>query len=258
MVNIIKRILLFVILFIVISSTQTFALMENRPLNTSEPTLLKRGQFQIATGGTFLKQANNDKEWDWVSDIEYGIFDWFEYDIEIPRVSNIYGDADLENVNGLGDISMCWAVNPVKEGKFIPTISFACYLKTKSGDEDRNLGTGTNDFTIQLLMLKTFGKLSVVMNFGYTFVGKPSGENLRDTFSNNYALKYELADKLVLVSEIYGQTNQNKDASNDPWNMLGGFIYNINDFLAFDCGVGTGLNSESPALRVTSGFVLTF
>ena len=93
-VNIIKRILLFVILFIVISSTQTFALMENRPLNTSEPTLLKRGQFQIATGGTFLKQANNDKEWDWVSDIEYGIFDWFEYDIEIPRVSNIYGDAD--------------------------------------------------------------------------------------------------------------------------------------------------------------------
>ncbi len=195
-------------------------------------------------------QPNRGKEWDWVSDLEYGIFDWLEYDLEIPRLS-------LEKANGLGDVAMTWAVNPIKESEYIPIVSLAFTMKTQSGDQDRGLGTGKNDYTALVLLSKTMNQWTLIMNFGYKVVGKPQGENLRDTFSSNFSVAYELAENISLVAEIYGETNQSIKAVRDPWNMLGGAIYKISDSLAMDFGIGTGFNSESPALRITSGFVLT-
>ncbi|HRZ86411.1 MAG TPA: transporter [bacterium] len=261
-----------VALIVLIPVCDVFALMENRPANTSEPTLLKQGKFLVATGATFLKQPNADKEWDWVSDIECGVFDWFEYDIELPHVSKLYDDDRIvtaddngdevvskkKNNSGIGDVAMTWAFGAVKERELIPAITLACTLKTKSGNAGKDLGTGKNDVSAALLMMKKFGKLSAVVNVGYKFVGKPDDADVRNTVSNNYMIKYEISEKLTAVAEIYGETNQDRAAARDPWNMLGGVIYNISDSLAFDCGVGTGLNSESPALRVTSGLSYSF
>ncbi len=243
-------ILFLIVLLMVLAPFPAFALMENRPTNTSAPALLKQGHFQFATGGVFLRQPNRDKEWDWVSDLEYGVFDWLEYDLEIPRVS-------LKNADGLGDVAMTWAINPIKESEYIPIVSLAFTMKTQSGDQDRGLGTGKNDYTALMLLSKQMDNWTLIMNLGYKVVGKPPGENLRDTFSSNFSVAYEIAEKISLVGEIYGETNPDINAVRDPWNMLGGAIYKINDSLTMDFGVGTGFNSESPSLRITSGFVLT-
>lgn len=260
---------LLVLALLVCAPLNSLAVIESRPLNTSEPTLLGKRQVSIPSGFTFIRQQNNDREWDWVSELEYGFFDWIEYDIEFPYRFLSPTDREEPYVTGLGDIAMLLAVNPIKETKYIPAMSLAGTMKLNNGNEDRDLGTGRNDYTITWLMSKQFQKLTAVINFGYKFVGKPPDTDWRNVFQQSYALKYQLTEALVVAVEMYGELNQDKDAPHNPWMLQGGAMYAVAKCLTLDVGVGTGFNSSNvlpgfkggsanPDLQLTSGATLTF
>ena len=240
-------------------SPLVFAGIENRPLNSDEATILDKGVFVIATGETFLKQPNRDKEWDWVTDLEYGVFNNLEFDLEIPRGAINYKDnTDQKDVNGLGDITTWLEYTFFKEKEIIPAMSFAFSIKTQSGSKRKGLGSGENNYQFTWLVSKNVGSFCAIVNSGYTIVGEPPDTDYRDTFSCNAALEYMLNKKIMLVSEIYGQTNQDKSADKDPLDILGGFVYTLNDHIAIDFGIGAGLANASPDLRVTNGMTYAF
>jgi len=235
-----------------------FAGIENRPLNTSEATLLEKGKFSAASGAEFLRQPNYDKELNWPTDFECGIYDNLEFDIEIPCRYINFKDGETKDSNGLGDVAIWLGFNPIKETDMCPVMSAALSIKTQSGNWKNGSGTGGTDYQILLLLSKTFGALSALVNLGYTVVGDSPDTSYRDTFSYNFALKYAIVKDWTIVGEIYGQTNPNKDEVRDPWDMLGGFIYNVTDCFAIDFGIGAGLTNASPDLRMTAGITYTF
>lgn len=236
-----------------------FAGIENRPLNTDEATVLDKGKFVIATGATFLRQHNSDKEFDWVTDFEYGILNNLEFDVEVPyKVLYFKDNNDQKDINGLGDVATWLEFAYLKEKEILPGASVAFSVKTHTGNNRKNLGTGKNNYQFVLLFTKNINKLCTSVNFGYTIVGKPADLAWKNTLSYNLALEYTLNDKFLLVWEIYGQTNQDKEANRDPLDTLAGMVYTFNDHLAVDFGIGAGLTTASPDLRVTSGVTYSF
>jgi len=235
-----------------------FAGIENRPLNTSEAVLLEKGKFAVASGAEFLRQSNYDKELNWPTDLECGIYDNMELDVEIPYSYINFKDGKTKSSNGLGDIAVWLGFNPIKETDICPVISAAFSIKTQSGNRGEGLGTGGTDYQILLLLSKEFGSVLALVNLGYTVTGDSPDKSYRDTFSYNFALKHAIVKNWTIVGEIYGQTNPDKDEGMELWNMLGGFIYDVNDRLAVDFGIGTGLTSGSPNLRMTAGMTYEF
>lgn len=248
--------LIFVGYFVIIRPA--FAGMENRPLNTNEATLLEKGKFAIASGVEFLRQPNYDKELNWTTDLECGIYDNLELDVEIPYSYIDFKDNDRKCSNGLGDVKVWLGFNPIKENGTCPVMTAAFCIKTESGNWKDDLGTGGTDYQVVFLLSKTFGGFSTLLNLGYTVTGDSPEKSYRDTFSYNIALKYVPVKNWTIVGEIYGQTNSDKDAAGDLWDMLGGVIYNATDSLAIDFGIGAGLASASPDLRMTAGITYTF
>ena len=77
-----------------------FAGMENRPLATVDATLLEKGKFSFYSGAEFLRQSNYDKQVNWLTDFECGIYDNLELDVEIPYQYNAFKDGETKNSNG--------------------------------------------------------------------------------------------------------------------------------------------------------------
>lgn len=76
--------------------------------------------------------------------------------------------------SGLGDVVLSASVRLVAEATAQPRIDLTGKIKLATADEDRNLGTGENDYAVQLDMEKGvfFGYL------GYRVYGDPPGINL--------------------------------------------------------------------------------
>lgn len=235
---------------------RAFAGIENRPLNSDEATVLDKGQWVIATGLTFVRQPNNDNEWAWATDLEYGIFDWLEINLDIPyQVTDVHGGTDL---NGLGDVIVSLEWNPVRERDRYPAISFAANLKNQNANEDRGLGSGELDYTATILASKNFGSTSVLVNVGMTLIGDPPGTDFSNTVNYSAALAYEFKDNVTYVGELVAQTNADRSAETDPLELLVGAIYRVRDGVFMDGGIGTGLSPASPDLRVVSGITVEF
>lgn len=233
--------------------------IENRPLNSDEATVLRMGQIVIATGGSFLKQLNKDKEYGWVTDLEYGILKSLELDLEVPHKSLIPEDSTQEKGSGLGDISTWLEWQTSKEEGYFPTSSFAFTWKSKSGNQNKNLGSGENSYTFTSLISKNLNELlSAHINFGYTYIDRLTGSTYRNSWNYNGVLEYQMTSKWMAVGEIYGQFVQIPIIDAQPLDGLVGVIATLSDSVAMDVGIGAGLTNASPDFRSTVGIAYSF
>lgn len=233
--------------------------IENRPLNSDEATVLKKGQFVVAGGGSYLKQLNKDKEYSWVTDLEYGILESLELNVEIPYKALVPEDSTQEKASGLGDIATYLEWQLSKEGGYFPTASFAFTWKSKSGNQDKNLGSGENSYTFTSLVSKNLSEsISAHLNFGYTHINRLSGNTYRNTWNYNGVLEYQMTPKFMAVGEVYGQFVQIPITDPQPLDGLFGVIATLTDSVSVDVGVGAGLTNASPDYRTTAGITYSF
>lgn len=239
-----------------IFDTSVYAGVENRPINTDDAYTLDKGALTIALGAVFTKADNGDKENNINIDLGYGITDRFEITVDFPFV---FSDPKAgSNEEGIGDISVRPEFMFLEETENIPAMSFAATFKFQSGNEDKGLGSGETDYSLSLQFSKDFSPLKCHFNIGYTFVGQPKGETVDDVIFYNLACEYSLNDKLTLVGELIGDTNSNPNQDDNPFEGLIGFVYNINNNLALDFGIGAGFTNASPDILITSGLTYQF
>ncbi|MBI3897874.1 MAG: hypothetical protein HY308_06210 [Gammaproteobacteria bacterium] len=83
------------------------------------------------------------------------------------------GESDAEI--GVGDLLLKGSVNLWTEDNERPRIDVTGKVKFGTADEDKNLGTGENDLSIQIDAERNYGTTGLFGSLGYKFMGDPSG-----------------------------------------------------------------------------------
>lgn len=103
--------------------------------------------------------------------------------------------------SGLGDVVLSGSVRLVAEAPGQPRIDLTGKIKRATADEDKNLGTGENDYAVQLDLEKGifFGFL------GYRMYGDPPGINLDNVAYGLVGLSWPLASAARAGISLYAQ-----------------------------------------------------
>ncbi len=164
------------------------------------------------------------------------------------------GTADRTTQSGLGDVvgSVGYALLSGNDG--MPLVELTGKVKFPTASESQNLGTGEFDYTAQLDLSQTFGKVTPFATLGYRIMGDPEGVDLDNIFLVSVGAVYEFSDHLSagLVLD-YGQaTTSNAD---DAVEMSPFVSWSLNDRLALDIYGLFGFSDGSPDSG--GGFQLT-
>jgi hypothetical protein len=108
---------------------------------------------------------------------------------------------------GMGDIVVRGRYYIVDERRWFPTIAVRGHVKMPTADEARGLGTGRPDEGIGLEISRMFQSTTLMVDGGYTYIGKPAGVVFNDVWWYDLGVGQDLAGDRVNVSvffETYG------------------------------------------------------
>jgi len=102
---------------------------------------------------------------------------------------------------GMGDIVVRGRYYVLDEGPRTPTIALRAHVKAPTADADNGLGTGRADEGIGVEVSRTIGSgVTVMVDGGYTFIGRPAGVQYNNTWWYDVGLGKDLAGGVVNLS----------------------------------------------------------
>ena len=131
--------------------------------------------------------------------VDWGFAKAFKLTIE-PQYTVINSTVG-ESVRGLGDLETSLTWDFVSERRYRPLFSAVALIKwpTASGD----IGTGEPDYTLGAIVSKDFGNnCDLEFNVGYTWVGSPPDEPLKNSLEFSLATEWQMTPRLALEAEI--------------------------------------------------------
>lgn len=211
--------------------------------------------FQQQEGGGIERNAPADE-------FVLGVSPWQEVTVELPyrRLRPPSG----EPRRGLGDAVLGTKLMFLRETASRPGAAISFETKLDNADSAKGLGSGALEYDLRLRAQKTRGWFTALGNVGYTFVGGPTIDGLRqerrDVWFLAFAQMYRVAPKTSLLSEVYWK---NSDTPGEPSTFAGdvGFRHDFLSWLRVHATVGESLrdgNAGGPKLRVYAGLKLEF
>ncbi len=97
--------------------------------------------------------------------------------------------------SGIGDVLLSLGYRAIWDFESNWYITPTGIVKLGTADESRGLGTGENDYSLQLDFARVMQDWTAFGHAGYTFVGDPAGLNLNNTAYGRIGIDYAWADK---------------------------------------------------------------
>lgn len=107
------------------------------------------------------------------------------------RVVTGTGEAPRRTADGLGDIVAAVSYNLVNGVGTRPLVDLTAKIKFGTADEDKGLGTGKNDYSLQVDVLKSFGAASAFGTLGYKRLGDPPDTNFSNVWYGSLGGSYK-------------------------------------------------------------------
>lgn len=216
-----------------------------RPFVTEDAGVAGSGVLQGEASWDSLKWRNGDVDQivTLVGPI-YGVTERVELSAEIPFV--IHDVKGGPTTAGVGDVNLVGKVLAIEETDLVPTLTTKAVIKLETGDYDRGLGSGDEDYSLVLAGSKAIGPVQVHAQVGYTWTGKDEdGDDLmRDIWLYGVAGDLELLDGVHAVAEFAGNQHTTIGEPHQE-NVLAGFIYRLSDSLALDATLRRGVTHSS-------------
>ena len=154
--------------------------------------------------------------------------------------------------SGLGDIILKGRYYAVEQDGPIPFIDLVGSIKFPTADEDEGLGTGETDFTWMVEIARRLEDKDWIAlgEFGYTFVGEPSGYDADNRWLYSIGLAHELDSQITVSGYIDGRTAI-FPGNDDPLSILLIGEYKFTTDLRFDTLLEFGLNDGAPDFGIT-------
>lgn len=146
--------------------------------------------------------------------------------------------------DGLGDIVAGATYNllPATENGFI--FDVGAKVKFGTADEDKRLGTGEEDYSLQGDLYKTFGSWTALGTLGYRWYGDPSGIDLENVFFGTLGALYKFSDKTTggLLYDWREASTSGSDSLQEVTAYVG---YNFNPSTSLQFYLVTGFTDSS-------------
>jgi hypothetical protein len=112
-------------------------------------------------------------------------------DDEPVTVGTTAGTGQSSRISGLGDVVGAATYNLYFAAESGFLVDATAKAKFATGDQNQGLGTGKNDYALQLDAYKTIGPVSLFGSAGYKWMGKPEGSNFRNVPYASAGLTYK-------------------------------------------------------------------
>lgn len=105
--------------------------------------------------------------------------------------------------SGLGDIVAAGTYYLVPQTARRPSLDVTGKIKLGTADEDRNLGTGENDYSVQLELAKTRDRMLFFGSVGYKLLGDPSPFDLDNIFYGDVGGQWRVDARRNVGLDLY-------------------------------------------------------
>jgi len=105
------------------------------------------------------------------------------------------GSTERHTETGLGDLTASAFYNVLDERTSEIGLDLGAKVKLGTADEDKGLGTGENDHSVQADVFKPIGAINAFGTLGYRFYGDPPGVNLRSVFYGSLGGTYRVSNE---------------------------------------------------------------
>jgi hypothetical protein len=227
-----------------------------RPLLTDDASAVDTGDMQIELGFSIEQPHGGGRQQGFpVIGLAYGLVDGLEVGLAIQRInSDARGEAPVE---GFEDLHLVPKFQFLDEDEFLPAMAFTFDLKIPTASRRKGLSTGKLDEKSILIATKEFAPVSVDINLGYSHVGKPPGEKLKDQILGGVALRWAARERLELVGEIFGLSRRASGEKSEA-NFQLGARYEAVPSLTLDAGAGRSLLATGTRIQATLGLTWSF
>ncbi len=159
---------------------------------------------------------------------------------------------------GFGDLLLQGRYYVLEEGELAPLVAVTGLIKFPTADEDKGLGTGELDLGFGLEFSKTFsGNWLGLFDVGYTFIGEPSGFDLRNQWYYDLGLGYYLTPD-ILISGYYEEWRSLVSDESNPRDLFFAMNYQFSSEIEFTAGLLFGLSDGAPDYGLSGGVRLKF
>jgi hypothetical protein len=227
------------------------------PLESGDVLPADKESFELYMGVRYESEGDGINRQIPADEFVYGIWDRQEITIEMPYLSQ-------EGEHGFGDITLGTKYMFLKETEFLPGISSTFEWKLTNGSFPRGLGTGAFNYDFRAIAQKTLSKFTGLWNIGYTVIGEPEVDGVRQKRRNvwfaSFAQEYELTEKLKWLSEIYLETPEEPGVPN-RLAADAGLEYKVREDFKIHGTIGRSLregDEGGPKLRFYVGFEWDF
>ena len=202
--------------------------------------------------------------------ISYGVFPNAEVSVFFPVISIFNERTSVpRNATGFGDVGYTFKYNFLREreGSRRPALAVSLLVEAPTGDDERGLGYGLTNYTVNGILQKTLsegrqqtgrGETVARLNAGVSFAGVTTdeGPDFRTrglVFTGGGSIVRRFTPRLSLGAELRGARSRNKELGRGL--LLGqvGGNYAFNDRVTFDFGVLGGRFPAAPRLGAQLG-----
>jgi hypothetical protein len=227
----------------------TFA---GRPLITEDAGTVEKGFFELELAADYFRENNADKNFVPSAQLAYGLTERAEVAVGSGYIFKDIHDNGRED--GWADVVAYVKYRVWEEGTYYPAFTIKPQLKILTASERKGLGSGKADYSLVAVFSKSFERMNLHFNLGYTHIGK---EGPMDELILALAAEYEVKKGLLAVGEIRGGQNLNSYFGDDPWNALLGLQFQEGKVI-LDAAVYFGLNRAAPDYGFTAGITIKF
>jgi hypothetical protein len=219
-----------------------------RPLATEDAYNVGGRSLELEFGLEYADEAEECRQYGHGLVATYGLADAVDAALEVPVL--LSRTEEGEKSFGIGDVAARVKLGLIEAGPV--TLAAVPQIKFATGDESRELGSGSNDVAALAAASLALGAATIHGNFGYNHAFPADGEDEGCAFAALAAEVHPVA-RFAVVAEGLADLARDDEAGRYPAYVGGGLSFAALENFALDAGVTFGLAAADGETAVTAG-----
>lgn len=227
------------------------------PLTIDEADTQDPGTFQLEAGVSY-ETDSECHHYDFPVALTYGVMPRWDiaagFGGQLEQRTRHEHDGENCRVSGLSDLNLATKWMFLKESTYVPRQTVCPSVTLPTADDKKGLGSGETDYDLTWMASKSIGeRLGVHLNVGYSWLGKPSGEDMGDLVHGGVAADYQLVEPLQWIGEVFGE--EELEDHETAWQYRTGFRCEVVDDFSLVVAAGSRISGDAPEFTATAGLI---